>query len=194
MVNVLIVNNAEPGISEFCEPLEKILAGAGIPFETCEYADTRQTNMNLYDGVILSGSPRGNDIADHHQPYFQWIKTYRKPVFGICAGHHIIGRLYGADLLRSLEKEVGDFFVSIDRRDPIFKNFPERFLVHQSHHDSITLPAEFILLAHSDICKVEAIKHRAAPIYSSQFHPEVKNPAMILNFIDIVKKWKESSK
>lgn len=184
---VLIVNCAEPGISEFCEPLENILAGAGTLYETCEYADTRQTNMSRYDGAILSGSPRGNDIVDHHQAYFRWIKTFGKPLFGICAGFHIIGRLYGCELLRSVEKEVGDFFVSIVKDDPIFKNFPERFNVRQSHHDSITLPANFILLATSGKCKVEAIKHRSAPIYATQFHPEVKNRAMILNFIDIVK-------
>ncbi|MCK4761063.1 MAG: gamma-glutamyl-gamma-aminobutyrate hydrolase family protein [Candidatus Aminicenantes bacterium] len=183
----LIVNNAEKGIGEFCEPLEKILKDAGIDSKTIEYEDTLETEISEYEGVFLSGSPRGNDIADSRQPYFQWIKTAAKPVFGICAGHHIVGRLYGAELLRSLEKEVGDFFVEIDNRDPVFQGFPDRFMVRQNHFDSITLPEDFVLLAHSGTCKVEAIKHRRLPIYTTQFHPEFLNPRMLLNFVTIVR-------
>lgn len=184
----LIVNNAEKGIREFCEPLEEILKDAGIVFKTIDYEDTLKTGISKYEGVLLSGSPRGNDIADSHQSYFQWIKTTGKPVFGICAGHHIVGRLYGAELLRSLEKEVGDFFLEIDNRDPVFQGFPDRFLVRQNHHDSITLPRDFVLLAHSSLCKVEAMKHHRLPIYTTQFHPEFLNPGMILNFVAIVRR------
>ncbi len=50
---------------------------------------------------IMSGSPRGDDIVDHHLPYFQWLKTCDITIFGIYAGHHITGKLYGARLLRS---------------------------------------------------------------------------------------------
>ncbi|MCK5055952.1 MAG: hypothetical protein KAT34_04815 [Candidatus Aminicenantes bacterium] len=186
----LIINNAEKGISEFCEPIEKILHEAKIPCKTIEYQETLAADMGNYQGIILSGSPRGNDIADHHQPYSQWIKTCNRPVFGMCAGHHIVGRLYGAGLLRSVEKEIGDFFVEINHGDPIFDGMADRFLTRQNHHDSITLPKEFILLAHSEVCKVEAIKHRVLPIYTTQFHPEISNPEMILNFIKIARHFK----
>lgn len=181
----MIINNAEKGISQYCESIEKILGGGKIPFRTIEYEDTLKTNIAGFQGIFLSSSPRGDDIADHHQPYFKWIATCNKPVFGICAGHHIVGRLYGAELRRSVEKEVGDFFIEIDHRDPIFAGFEDKFLVRQNHHDSITMPEEFILLAHSDVCEVEAIKHRTFPIYATQFHPEISNPRMIRNFIEI---------
>lgn len=186
MTKILIINNAEPGISEFCESIEKILKSSGRAFNTIEYRHTLVTNINHYHGIILSGSPRGDDIVDHHLPYFEWIKTCRKPVFGICAGHHIIGTLFGAQLLRSVEKEVGDYLVFVDQQDPIFKGLGNKFLVRQNHHDSITLAQDFILLAHSEVCKVEVSKHAGRPIYSSQFHPEILNPEMILNFADIV--------
>ena len=112
-----------------------------------EYENSLHTDMSLYDGIIMSGSPRGDDIVDHHLPDFQWIKTCAIPIFGICAGHHITGKLYGAQLLRSVEKEVGDNFLYIRQKDPIYNGCPERFLVRQNHHDSITLPKDFILLA-----------------------------------------------
>lgn len=192
MVKILIVNNAEKGITGFVEPIREILDEAGAVSDTIEYEETLNTDMSEYDGIILSGSPRGNDIVGHHLPYFQWIKTCDIPIFGFCAGHHITGKLYGAELLRSVEKEVGDNFLFIDRMDPIFNGCPKKFLVRQNHHDSITLPGEFILLAHSQGCKVSMMKHRTKPIYTTQFHPEILNKKLFFNFIGIVKKYSKN--
>jgi GMP synthase (glutamine-hydrolysing) len=191
MTTILIINSAEKGITEFVEPLEKIVREAGAASVVIEYEETPTTDMSTYDGIIMSGSPRGDDIVDHHLPYFQWIKTCDIPFFGICAGHHITGKLYGAQLLRSVEKEVGDNFLFIRQKDPIFNGCPGKFLVRQNHHDSITLPGDFILLAHSQGCQVSMMKHPAKPLYTTQFHPEILNKNLILNFIDIVKNHKK---
>ena len=43
------------------------------------------------------------------------------PVFGICAGHQIPGKLFGAELLRSKEIEKGDVMIYIDYKHPIFE-------------------------------------------------------------------------
>jgi GMP synthase (glutamine-hydrolysing) len=193
MTTILIINSAEKGIIEYVEPIQKIAAQAGATSEVIEYEDSLNTNMSLYDGIIMSGSPRGDDIVDHHLPYFQWIKTCEIPIFGICAGHHITGKLYGAQLIRSVEKEVGDNFLFIRQKDPIYNGCPERFLVRQNHHDSITLPKDFILLAHSQGCRVSMMKHPAKLLYTTQFHPEILNKNLILNFIDIVKNHKKSA-
>jgi GMP synthase (glutamine-hydrolysing) len=191
MTTILIINSAEKGITEFVKPLEKIVREAGAASSVIEYEETYTTDMTSYDGIIMSGSPRGDDIVDHHLPYFQWIKTCDIPIFGICAGHHITGKLYGAQLLRSIEKEIGDNFLYIRQKDPIFNGCQERFLVRQNHHDSITLPGDFMLLAHSEGCRVSMMKHPAKPLYTTQFHPEILNKNLILNFIDIVKNHKK---
>lgn len=190
MIKLLIVNNAEKGITEYVELLQKIVTAADAVCDVIEYEDTSITNMSGYDGIILGGSPRGDDIVDHHLPYFQWIKTSETPIFGICAGHHITGKLYGAKLLRSVEKEVGENYLSIQQEDPIFKGFPRKFLVRQNHHDSITLPTDFLLLAQSENCSVSMMKHPSKPLYTTQFHPEVLNKGLILNFIEIAKGYK----
>jgi len=194
MTTILIINSAEKGISEFVQPLEKIVREAGAASIVIEYEETPTTEMNSYDGIIMSGSPRGDDIVDHHLPYFQWIKTCETPVFGICAGHHITGKLYGAQLLRSVEKEIGDNFLFVRQKDPIFNGCPGKFLVRQNHHDSITLPEGFILLAYSQGCRVSMMKHPAKPLYTTQFHPEILNKNLILNFIDIAGNQKNSLK
>ena len=134
-------------------------------------------------GAILTGSPQGNDIVEHHLPYFQWIKNFRQPVLGICAGHHITGFMYGAELLRSKEPESGDFEVEVIKSDPIFTGLGNKMKVKQMHNDSITLPDEFELLASSATCKNQMMKHKKKSLYTCQFHPEFYNQDLIKNFI-----------
>ena len=43
-----------------------------------------------------------------------------------------------------------------------------------SHYDEVKeLPKDFIRLAHSDNCKIEAMRHKKLDIFGVQFHPEV---------------------
>ena len=108
-------------------------------------------------------------------------------MLGICAGHHITGRLYGAEVIRDKEKEVGDLLVYIDRRDPVFESYSDKFLATQNHHDSITLPEDFVLLAHTTKCRNSMMKHKDKPLYTMQFHPEILNRKLIENFIGLMR-------
>ena len=193
-MRVLIFNNAEKGVREFTNPIESILIGLGCEWSTVEYTDSIQRNTNNYDGIILSASPFGDDIVDHHKTHYSWILKEAKPILGICAGHHIIGRLFGSILIRDQESEVGDCTVMIDKVDPFFNGVENSFVVKQNHKDSISLPEAFVLLAHSDKCKVQIMKHRARPIYSTQFHAELSSSTLIENFLAIVEQRREQQK
>lgn len=183
MTQILIINNAEPGIREFAAPIEQTVKETGAHAEFIEYKDCLTTALDEFDGIILTGSPQGDDIVEHHLPYFEWIKTYEKPVLGICAGHHITGYLYGSTLLRSEEPESGDFMVKILCNDPIFNGLSPTFEVRQMHNDSVTLPRDFILLATAETCKNQVMKHKKKLLYTTQFHPEFYNHQMIKNFV-----------
>lgn len=185
MTRILIINNAEQGILEFALSVEKIIMEAGAESRIIGYADCLTTNLEEFDGIILTGSPQGDDIVEHHAPYFYWIKNYQNPVFGICAGHHITGFLYGAGLLRSEEPESGDVKISILENDPLLDNLKSNFKARQMHNDSITLPTDFKLLASSTTCRNQLMKHKQKPLYTCQFHPEYNNPELFRNFIKI---------
>jgi GMP synthase (glutamine-hydrolysing) len=185
-IRILVVNNAERGIREFTDPVVSILDEAGVASSVVDYTEIPVLADSHFSGVILSGSPCGDDIVEHHRPWFQWIKTCEIPVLGFCAGHHIIGRMYGSELLRSVEVEIGDFDIILDRPgDPLFRGCTPPVKVHQNHHDSISLPPGFVLLAHSDVCRVEAMRHPDRLIDTTQFHPEILNKNMILNFVEL---------
>lgn len=187
MARILIINSAEKGTRKFTQPLEEIAAKAGHKTVTAEYSAINSISLNDFDGVLVSGSPQGDDIVEHHKPYFEWIKTFAKPVFGICAGHHITGALYSSELLRSEEPESGDFLVEVVKNDSIFRGMPKTFRVKQMHNDSITIPENFELLATAKTCKNQLMKHQNKPLYTSQFHPEFYNQDLIRNFLNLCK-------
>lgn len=127
MPEFLLINNAEKGITTFVNPIVKIIDDLGFTSVIIQYKDCLKTDKECFDGIILSGSPQGNDIVEHHLPWFKWLKNYKKPVLGICAGHHIAGFLYKSKLLRGEEAESGDFFVDISNSDPILNSMPLSF-------------------------------------------------------------------
>ena len=187
MATILIINSAEPGSTDFTRPLEKIVGDAGFCFKTIEYASIGDLDLDDFKGIIISGSPQGDDIVEQHKPYFHWLKWVETPVFGICAGHHITGSLFRAQLLRSQEPESGDHQIEFIGKDPILRKMPKTVVVKQMHNDSITLPKDFQLLATAATCKNQLMKHKSKPLYTSQFHPEFYNHDLIRNFLTLCK-------
>jgi GMP synthase (glutamine-hydrolysing) len=69
--------------------------------------------------------------------------------------------------------EQGFYPVRIVKDDPLFEGVPDPFVVRQSHYCEVkTLPEAFELLASSEECRIQAMKHKTRLIYSTQFHPE----------------------
>ena len=184
---LLIVNNAEADNREFVLPIQEILDALSMPYGVIEYEQLSEHEVNGYSGVILSASPKGNDIVEHHQQHYQWVRGYPKPVLGICAGHQIIGVLFGGKLLRNMKSEIGAVVIQIVRDDEIFNGMERKFSVVQEHMDSVTCPQDFAVLASSDRCKNQVMKHRKRPIYSTQFHAEKSETRVITNFVEIVR-------
>lgn len=115
----------------------------------------------------------------------------------ICGSHQLIGCMYNLDLhsvsklrdepMRKLRpgepdladyhpgyfKEYGFYPVDIIRDDPIFEGLPNPFIVREAHYCEVkALPNDFELLASTDECHVQAMKHKSRMIYGTQFHPE----------------------
>lgn len=181
-MKTLVVNNAERYMKDFTDPIVYKLNRMGASYDVIQWADLPFADMEDYERIILSASPMGNDIVENHLPAYEWIKPFEKPIFGICAGHQIMGKLYGADIIRGKEKEDGLGNIHIDIFDPIFNGYGYNIPVIQHHNDSITVPEDFEKIAHSERCNNQAMKHKTLPIVTVQFHAEELNQSMIENF------------
>jgi GMP synthase (glutamine-hydrolysing) len=66
-------------------------------------------------------------------------------------------------------------------------------VVWLSHNDEVTrIPDNFELLASSESCEIQAMKHIEKPFYGLQFHPEVEHTEygrrIFENFVKICEK------
>jgi GMP synthase (glutamine-hydrolysing) len=119
------------------------------------------------------------------------IRDTAIPIIGLCGGHQLIGEAFGGPVERMRRLKPGEkdpnpnywpgFFkewaflpVRIVQRDPLFDGLGDRPLLREYHSAEIkSLPDEFLLLASTDECRVQAIKHRGRILYGTQFHPEI---------------------
>jgi len=187
---IVVVNNAEPDIRDFVAPINQLLGENGYTYEQIEYRQMLHMDIDGFHGVILSGSPTGDDIAFSHQKYYSWVDTYKKPILGVCAGHQILGVRHGAELIRGSESEKGnDVSVQIKcANDPIFCGMEGEITTLQMHNDSVTCSDDFTILASSEKCNNQVMKSKDRPFYTVQFHAEISNHDIILNFLRICEK------
>ncbi len=110
------------------------------------------------------------------------------PILGICLGHQLMAKLYGGGVKTAPIGEYAESEIMVDEEDEILKGLSPSFKAWVSHKDEVSqLPGDFIKLAHSSTCEIEAMAHRDLPLYGVQFHPEVehtpKGPEVFKNFL-----------
>ena len=137
-------------------------------------------------GFIIGGNPLLLTENDHKPLFkkFQFLKITEIPVLGICFGMLITGMLFGSEIKRCPEYR-SDRSISVLQQNALFENLPPKPVFKEDHTEEITLPEEFICLAKSDACEVEAMQHQEKKIFGVQFHPEVSGEngkALLDNF------------
>ena len=184
---ILIINTSGIGDLMFTEPIARQLEELKLSYEVKHWTGLLNVQeLNHYDAVFISASPKGDNLNFYDRlKAFHWLKTFQDPVFGICAGHQLTGVSFGARLIRNFQAEEGLVEINIENRDIIFEGMDNKLIGEQHHSDSISLPENFDLLASSEKCDVQAIRHREKPIYTFQWHVEISNPELIRNFIEI---------
>jgi GMP synthase (glutamine-hydrolysing) len=127
------------------------------------------------DGLVLSGgTPRLALDPEKMGRNSEYLEKADFPILGICAGHQFMATYFGGKSEEAAKPEYGVAKLVVDDSDELFRSIPKRFSVWQSHNDEVVeLPPDFILLAHSENCKIQAMKSIKRPFYGVQFHPEV---------------------
>jgi GMP synthase (glutamine-hydrolysing) len=150
------------------------------------------------DGLVLSGgAPRVGLDQEKMGMCGEYIDKAGVPILGICAGHQFMATHLGGKAGPSKVPEFGKMMITVDDEDELFKGLPTEFVAWESHNDEVTeLPSDFVALAHSDSCLIQAMKHTSKPLYGLQFHPEVEHTdsgyEMFQAFIDICQAHKKA--
>ena len=101
------------------------------------------------------------------------------PVLGVCLGHQAIGAAYGGEVVRARRLMHGKTSPVAHRAEGLFEGVPTPFTAARYHSLVIapeTLPAELEVVAWTDEPgyedEIQAVRHRAFPVWGVQFHPE----------------------
>lgn len=98
------------------------------------------------------------------------------PVLGICYGHQLLAQLVGGRVEVGESGEYGVSVMEVLEEDEIFHGTPRRQRVWMSHRDRVAeLPGDYRVLARTSYTGIAAYRHREAPLYGLQFHPEVRH-------------------
>ncbi len=140
--------------------------------------------VTAYDAVIIGGSGDFS-VVERDQPFFQPMTALLRglvdvsfPTFGCCFGFQLLVDAMGGKVIRDPENsELGSVDVELTdegRRDPLFGQLPETFIAQMGHFDrAVELPEGVPNLASSQLCGFQALRVPGAPIWASQFHPEL---------------------
>jgi anthranilate synthase component II len=101
------------------------------------------------------------------------------PTLGVCLGHQSIGEAYGGRVIRARRAMHGKVSPIRHVADPLFAGLPEKLRVTRYHSlivERSSMPDELEVLAWTDEPgwedEVQALRHRAHPVWGVQFHPE----------------------
>jgi GMP synthase-like glutamine amidotransferase len=176
---VLAVRNS-PG-----SPLARLadwLAAGGLDVAEVPGESLGDHRLDEVHGLVLLGGGFMPDDDDRAP----WLARERElasrtlaqgtPLLGICLGAQLLAHVAGGRVVRDHGvPERGSCRVSLTADaagDPLFAGLPEGFPAIQNHRDQVVdLPPGAVLLATSEVCRVQAFRVGAAA-WGVQFHPE----------------------
>ncbi|MEW6356105.1 MAG: gamma-glutamyl-gamma-aminobutyrate hydrolase family protein [Planctomycetota bacterium] len=188
---------------------------SGLPCAAVHYTQIKKADLTGkgVHALIITARSGALDKA-YDEELFALIRETDIPTIGFCGGCQLIAQAYGArvDLMRELKageadphpaytpgrfKEWGFTKVKVTAADPIFKGLGKEIVVNEMHAWEIKeLPTEFDVLASTDECKIQVIRHKEKVLYGTQFHAEhydAEHPdgeVLLGNFFTIAKKTK----
>ena len=141
------------------------------------------------DMVLLGGSGHYSvasegEWLDRSLDAMRKIHDQGKPTFASCWGFQAMARATGGTVIHDLSRaELGTHelhLTSAGRDDPIFGPLGDPFLGQMGHEDRVLeLSPNATLLASSDKVAHQAYRLDDAPIYCTQFHPELNRTDLL---------------
>lgn len=141
--------------------------------------------------VLSGGAPRVVWEAPKLGNCIDYFERFPGPILGECVGMQLMAIHFGGKAGPSEIPEFGLSRLRVIEEDDLFKGLPKEFLVWESHNDEVKEAPNFTVLALSENCQIQAVRHLTKPFYGVQFHPEVNNTEhgeeILRNFVNVAK-------
>ncbi|MFP8958228.1 type 1 glutamine amidotransferase [Natrialbaceae archaeon A-CW3] len=169
---ILVVRNeVDDEYAYHCDALASYIPNA----LECDFPAGDRPSLESVDGVLLTGSTAGVYEVDDRP----WIADQESlvrdllereiPTLGVCFGHQVVNSALGGTVEA---RDTTTQLVTADLADdPLFDGVEPVFPA--VHGDIVTEPGdELELIASASYYPAFATRHREAPLWTTQFHPE----------------------
>jgi GMP synthase (glutamine-hydrolysing) len=134
------------------------------------------------DALVMGGGPQSvrslDSLPQELKDASNLIKASKLPMLCICVTHQLLATTLGGKTDLARKPEFGPVEVSVSDEDTILAGLKPSFTAWESHNDEVvTTPPGFKVLAGSENCHVQAMRHTTRNVFGVQFHPEVYHTA-----------------
>ncbi len=153
------------------------------------------------DALVMGGGPQSvrslDGLTSELREASNLMTKIKLPMLCICVTHQLMATTFGGTTNLARKPEFGPVEVSVSDEDTILAGLKPSFTAWESHNDEIVAaPPGFKVLASSDNCTVQAMRHEKMNLFGVQFHPEVyhtlKGADVFNNFLKVVNDYKRS--
>jgi len=167
-LKLLVLNNK----SETLEQLLGFLEDRGLSYHV--KTPMEPLSLQNYQGVIISGGVLpGGRYREMLEWYRRLLNSTLLPTLAICLGLRILGYCYGSRMRRLEKAEKGVVTLRFFREFPLTPGRKELTVYEDHDYELLSLLEPLENHASSPTSKIQAVKHKAKPLFGVQFHPEV---------------------
>lgn len=175
MTRILVIDNYDSFVYTLNGYLQQLGAETDVLRNDAFPAEESAERIAAYDGVLLSPGPGTPAAAGVSIPVVQAAIAAASPLLGVCLGLQAIAEARGATVTHADELMHGK--TSLIRHDdsPFYEGVPQPFRATRYHSLAVvddTVPDELEVTSRTLGGVVMGLRHREAPVFGVQFHPE----------------------
>lgn len=185
-------NSDDPMIAHEIESFARVLEVDADRIGVFDLLTTSLARRQMQDAdvMLLGGSGHYSaagegDWLERALDSLRLVHDHSEPTFASCWGFQAMARAMGGRVIKDLPRaEVGTNTVTLTdagKADPVFGSLGDSFFAPMGHEDRVSeLPVNATLLAYSEKVTHQAYRFDDAPIYCTQFHPELTRDDLLI--------------
>ena len=175
MTRVLVVDNYDSFVYTLNGYLQQLGADTEVVRNDAIAEADVPSRIAEYDAVLLSPGPGTPAAAGISIAVVHAALEATSPLLGVCLGHQAIAEALGATVTHADELMHGK--TSLIRHDDsaFYAGVPQPFRATRYHSLAVlegTVPDELEVTSRTEGGVIMGLRHRAAPLFGVQFHPE----------------------
>jgi len=175
VTHVLVIDNYDSFVYTLNGYLQQLGATTEVVRNDAFAASDAASRIAAFDAVLISPGPGTPAAAGVSIPVVHAALAAGSPLLGVCLGHQAIAEALGATVTHADELMHGKTSLITHDDSAFYDGVPQPFRATRYHSLAVvddTVPDVLEVTARTDGGVIMGLRHRSAPIFGVQFHPE----------------------